>query len=385
MLWTPCVRIDLPVDAWPEHVEVMAGLVDELIQALEQGGVSRVNMAFSAAALRAFGEQGHGPLLERTRTLAEDGRIEMLSTAAHGALLPLLPAAELERQITLNDCENRRWFGDGYRPQCLWPPVLAASQKVAEVASGLDFTGLLVDEAALRVWPGEWEGDRIDAAAQLPGFFLLPCSRRGSYAFALGGIRSDRELERYVPHSSSALLTYLITAVDLRQGLAPHLSLFALADRVRTARTEDLYVTIPLSRTTSLLPCSRRSTAEEISSGLPFAAWFRPGDERQGLKWHLMTKLVQVLDQLETRGLGATPAFVTLRETLDVCWRESWWRDVVEGRTDPLQQLMRAVENLDDALAAEDREELAETGAALGPSGRAVSLGSAAPVAGASP
>jgi len=374
MLWVPCVRIDLPVDPTHEHIHAMAHALDAIVSEIEQTEIARASLAFSSAALGCFVREGFGAVLQRVALLADKGSVELLGTAAHGALLPLLPVSEIERQLQLNDAENRRWFGDAYRPACLWPPQLAVSQKVAEVAAALDYTSMLVDEAAMRVWPDQWPSNRVDAMEGLPGFFLLPCSRHGSSAFAKGLIRTHADLRKLAGESSGfpQRRIAIITAMDLREGTAPEVSLRAQLDTAPTARIEELFKVLPLDRATSLLPCSGRSTADEIVSGLPFAAWFTPDDDRQRLKWHLMRKLVDALERLASRGYSSEPSVVTLRETVDVCWRESWWRNLVEGQTDPLRRILHAVEELGPLLEPEAREEILGTCVALQRPGTAV-------------
>jgi hypothetical protein len=144
VLWVPCIRIDLPWDAAAEDAHRAGVDLQALVEVLERATVQMVSVAVSAAGLGVLERAGFAGALTQLARLCDARRVELLGTAAHGALLPLMPAREIERQLELNEIANRRWFGDAFRPDCLWAPELAVSHRVAEVASALDYTAMLV-------------------------------------------------------------------------------------------------------------------------------------------------------------------------------------------------------------------------------------------------
>ena len=173
MLWAPCLRIDLPADAPAHEARWLSAAAEPFLAAAEASKIGHLNVAVSAAAIEALTRHGCARVLDRIGAMANRRRLELVATAAHGALLPLLSEDEIARQLALNDLVNKRFFGDMYRPEALWAPQLAISRKVADVAQARDITVLLVDEAALRQWPSEWPGDRIPSLEGMPGMFLL--------------------------------------------------------------------------------------------------------------------------------------------------------------------------------------------------------------------
>jgi len=364
MFWAPCVRVDLPVDAPSKQVRWLATALEPLVTILEESDITVLNLAMSAAALRAFDRHGLRPLLDRIGFLAGERRIEMVGTAAHGALLPLLPVEEIARQIDLNDEVNRQYFGDGYHPTCLWAPYLAISLKVADVAFKRDYTSLLVDEGALRVWPGRWEGTRIDGIEGMPGMFLLPSSRQASRAFAEGQVHNRTQLEGLAAMPYEKGKSYVVTTVDLTPRTSPFRALLVGMDRERMVRLEKLFNHFPLDGSTSPLPCSSLSQPEELGRGLPFAPWFSPGNERQAMQWRLVTMLVEVFHSLDQQGWGAVPAVQALRETIDRGWRATWWNE--PGTYDEgLARIQVTTESIRNLLPEKQAMELATLLAAL--------------------
>jgi hypothetical protein len=345
MFWAPCVRIDLPIDAPSGETRELAAMLEPLVATMEETEVIHLNVAFSAAALRAFDRHGLSGLINRIARLAAARRVELLSTAAHGALLPLLPTQEATRQIELNDVVNRLYFGDDYHPACLWPPALAISTKVVDLAARRGLSSILVDESAMRVWPARWPGNRLDSVESMPGVFLVPSTRAASRAFATGLIHSKADLDALAPHMAPGRKSYLVTTANLTARAAPDPALLKAMQTERTLRIEQLFNHFPLSEAVSPLPGSELSQPEELGCGLPFAPWFSPGNERHAVQWRLMTTLAGMIASLEERGLRAEPSVQQLRTTIDLGWRAEWWRD--PSLFEPaLSQLGEAVDDI---------------------------------------
>lgn len=338
MYFIPCVRVDLPLNAPEREAVRVAAAFEPLLQALERPAPTYVSVALSGAAIAVLARHGQERLLVRLGQSSARGRVALLTTPAHGALLPLLPRSEIERQIALTDEAAEACFGDAYHPTVLWPTALAVDRKVCEVAVARGLSAVLVDEAAMRVWPGEWEGDRVDQVARLPGLYLLPSSRAASHTFA-GGAHAGRDLAplRDTLLKDEALLSqmrYLVATIDLSEHEALHPSFLSALERMRTMHPHDLATRFSGALATDPLPSSERSTADELAEGLPFATWFSPQNPWQGPMWRLTTRLYDVLRTLEQKGLTAVPAVGELRRQLDVGWREKPWRDASSETAD---------------------------------------------------
>lgn len=323
--WLPCVRIDLPEDAAPRQVHELTTTVDPVIAAVENSNVGHMMFAVSGAALQAMEHDDGRALVARLRALADARRIELLGTAANDAVLPLLPESEIRRQLDLNHRAGRRAFGNVYSPWVLWPPALAASPRLARIASEHGYSGMLVDEQAMRSREGVWPGERLNACAGIPGFYLLPSSRQASQAFAEGRVRRVDGWHT-LAHESQKSRHYVVTTFDVP--LARKLSnIVQPEDLGVTLRVGELISRISLGEVTALLPCSERSTKRQLASGLPFAEWHDPDNRLHALQWRLSLRMLAALEELHAAGLAAHPATQALRQAIDRGWRKQWWEE----------------------------------------------------------
>lgn len=344
MYWVPAIRLDLPADADAPATRRLAAAAAALLAALDASPVARLNVAVSGAALEALKAHGGDALLATLARLAAAGAVEFVGTAAHGALLPLLPAAEIARQLALNDVQNARVFGDLYRPLALWPPELAVSPRVLEAAARAGFEAVLVDEAVLPDGPDGGPGERIDAVKGLPGLFLLPRSRRLSEALAEGRARSREELVGPADPLATGRPGFCLLALEVTARPAPPPALLGLFARDTTLRMQDLLKQFPKDRSVQPLAGSQRSTLAELARGQPFAPWFSAGAPRQEARWQLARQLARTLAGFEAHGLGALPQVRQARRALDLAWRAELWR---AGNDTDLQALAARLAGLE--------------------------------------
>lgn len=325
--WLPCVRVDLPDDATPLQVFELTAAVEPIVRAVEGSGVGHVMFAITASALEAMEARGNGnrSIIERLKALADDRRIELLGTSANDAVLPLLPESEIHRQLELNERAGRRAFGEIFSPWILWPPALAASPRLARIATEHGFSAMLVDENAMRTADGTWPGERLDACSGLPGFFLLPASRTASRAFAEARVRRADGWQA-LGNESEGDRHYVVTTFHVRPDRRPPV-LVRAEDLRSTLRAGELISRTPLGDTTAPLPCSARSTRPQLAVGLPFATWHDPDNRLHALQWRLSLRMLAALDELQSIGLMAHPAAQALRKAVDRGWRKQWWEE----------------------------------------------------------
>lgn len=374
--WVPCVRIDLPMNAAPREAFELTTALDPILAALERSVTGHMMFALSPRALEAFERHGFGATLIRLHALADARQIEFVGASADDALLPLLPEREVRRQLQIGQDVGRRIFGDFYSPWLLWPPALATSPRVARIASRLGYTGMLVDELAMRDAKLPWPGDRVESCARLPGFHLLPSSRQASRAFAEGRVRHhDHWAALGLTYEQSR--RYVVTTLHLEPSRKPR-PLLTAADLGNTVRAVELLKTYPLSESIAPLPSSWYSRPQELHEGLPFATWHAPDNRLHALQWQLALRMLTAVESLFARGLGPHPAAQALRAAVDHGWRRSWWeaasrapidhRALVEGLEARRQALALArplfdeatrdgLEQAGEALAAEIRDD----------------------------
>lgn len=107
---------------------------------------ARFTVNFSGSLLELMETHGYGELLERYRKLAKEGRIEFVGSAMYHPILPLLPEAEMHRQITLHEEISRRIFGSAYHPKGFFLPEMTYSKSAADVIRSRGFEWIILDE-----------------------------------------------------------------------------------------------------------------------------------------------------------------------------------------------------------------------------------------------
>src|SRR4030042_42265 len=94
---------------------------------------ARVTLNINACLTEQLDRYGLHDVIDGLRILAERGQIEFTGSAMYHPILPLIPAAEMRRQIELNMEVNRRYFGAAYAPGGFFPPEMGYSFQVAQV------------------------------------------------------------------------------------------------------------------------------------------------------------------------------------------------------------------------------------------------------------
>ncbi len=363
MFWVVCLRLDLPEDAGRHPTRWLAAAAEPILAAVGTHELAHVNLAVSAAALTAFERHGCHDLVAEMAVLAAKRRVELCATAAHGAVLPLLPLAEADRQLELSDEAGARMFGSLYRPTCLWPPALAQSQRVLAAALKRGYEMVLTDERALS-GPAA-AGERVDAAQGFPGLFLLPVSRAMSERAAAGEARSRSDLLSPPERLAQPFARFRVVALDLTPRSPPPRALVELLAGRQTFRVQDLLFHFRLDGCSAPLPSSAEASDEELLRGTAFAPWREPGDRRQELRWELLARLARAAAMLDRRGLSALPDVRALRWAIDRAWRGSRWREGSDrdlfalrptlSRLEPLlpEGIAGGIQELSDSLAAE--------------------------------
>lgn len=368
MLWAVCVRIDVDEASPAAQVHALVEDLSPFLTALETSGVGRLNLAISGAALAALRRHGHERLIERIGALAEELRIDLLATARDGALLPLLPPQEIDRQLALNHAECEEAFPGVYVPNVLWPPELACSRKVAEAAVRQGFTDILVDELALGHPAGSFHGRRMPPMEGLPGIFLVPRKRAASEALAADALRTVGDLEVFEYAESYSEPAYHLVTFDLGSAPLPLQSLTAILGIERTARILDLHSHFRGAEAIAPVPCSQRSTREELDAGVPFATWFSPDNDLHAFQWRALNLTRALWENLDAAGYGPVPAVRQLRTAIDRLSREDWWRaasrqdanapGIIADRAHQMEQALVGLEQLASPEALQEIRDL---------------------------
>ena len=333
MLWVPCARFDVPDGAGFQAVSEAARSLDILLGALEANDVARMNVSLSGDALDRL-ERSFPAIVAAAARLVDRESIELMTTPDHGALLPLLPVHEIERQLRLNHLALRRRFGDAFKPRTIWPTALATSPRVIRTAGRMGAEVVLVDGSALPD-PLALAGLRIDWAIEMPGLFLLPVGRMDSDLLASGlEIPFDELRWRPADHD----LTFRVVALDWRPAMAEPSGLARLLRGARTARIGDMLELFPKDHAARLPAGSAAAVAGSVQ---PLAGWCANGQAVE--RTERATRLAERIRELGEAGLAALPEVRSARAELDRAWRADRW---IDGATDDLARIERELDKV---------------------------------------
>lgn len=92
-------------------------------------------------------ELGYGDLIKRINKLVKKGQIELVGSAAYHALLPLMPVAEIKKQIRENELFLEKYFGR-YKMRGFFLPEMAYNSEAAKIIKSFGYQWIMLSEIA---------------------------------------------------------------------------------------------------------------------------------------------------------------------------------------------------------------------------------------------
>ena len=129
-----------------------------LLQVFEEYPHARATVNFNGVLTEMLMDCGHKDVIDGFKSLAERGQVEFTGSAMYHPILPLIPKAEMQRQITLNTQTNRRFFGEAYTPKGFFPPEMCYSQDILEPILKSGYRWIILSGIAC---PADWPMDVI--------------------------------------------------------------------------------------------------------------------------------------------------------------------------------------------------------------------------------
>ncbi len=328
MYWANLVHIYQPPT---QTEEITRRVADEcyrkLVAILLRHPTARVTLNISACLTQQLDRYGLHDVIDGLRTLAERGQVELTGSAMYHPILPLIPAAEMRRQIELNTQVNRQYFGEAYEPRGFFPPEMCYSFEVAQVLAEMGFEWVIGDEIAYDGRLRHYRPDRIYQVEGLSGFHFFFRERAVSARLTYGRFPASADLldslgDRRDRHE------YLLTATDgeiyghHRPGQEQLLEEIYGGKTLPTCTISELLHLFPEVETVSPLPSSWSTARDEMASGAPYSHWLYPGNELHELQWELTNLVVKAFGASSGDGI-AGPARTALDEGLHSC--QYWW------------------------------------------------------------
>jgi hypothetical protein len=254
-----------------------------LLRLMEEHQDLRMTWNVSGCLLERLAEAKETAFLERLKFLVKKGRIELTGSAAYHGFLPLLPEAEVVRQIKTNEKILRKYFGKNFKPAGFFLPEMAYSPAVAQIVKRLGYRWIILDEIA-------YSGgtNRRPAAGQF-------------YLDAVSGLKvvfRERSLSSSYPPDKLLGLAktdgLYLTATDAELYGLRHEDPTAELEKIvklKTVQTRTISSQLKISpkklEKLNLFPSSWESTPREVRHHQPYRLWLDKSNHIQTDLWSL--------------------------------------------------------------------------------------------------
>ncbi len=288
-----------------------------LLSLLEKRRELKMTMNITACLLERLVEEGHSDLINRFKALVDQGRLELVGSAAYHGFLPRLPLAEVEWQIKHQEKTLKRLFNLS-RPKGFFLPEMAYCPKVAKLIASRGYQYLILDEISYH------SSTKIDYEKiykdEVSGLIIVFRQRK------LSTIYPPDELKRL--RRQKNLPAVIVTAVDgelygLRhQDPGAELERIVFWSNLKTATISEFIKFTGQARTCRLRASSWESTREELNNNNPYALWDDPNNQIQQKLWRLANLVIKVGLKYPTDS-GFPDYRWHLNRGLASCW--FWW------------------------------------------------------------
>lgn len=296
MIWINFLHLYQPANA--ESYSIRKALDKSywrLIRLLEENPSLRMTWNVSGCLLERLADEKETKWLESLKFLVKKGRLELTGSAAYHGFLPLLPEAEVIKQIRANEKILRQHFGKGFKPAGFFLPEMAYSSAVARIVKKLGYSWIILDEIAysgdLRRHPEANDYYQDEAS----GLRVVFRNRQLSSSYPPDVLKEKAGQKNLVGKPDlPAQQSVIITATDAE--------LYGLRHEDPTAELEKIvrsgqYKTVTISSylkakrkrpvKIKIAPCSWESAPAEIKKGKPYVLWNNPKNSIQADMWRL--------------------------------------------------------------------------------------------------
>ena len=306
----------------------------KLIKGLLESPGAKVTMNVSGVLLELLEAYGCKDVIDGMRQLLKRGQLELTGSAKYHALLPFLPAPEIERQVKLNETTLKHFFGDDWQPRGFFPPEMAFTTELARVIAGLGYQWVIVDELSFPKEQGQVDYGYVYDVAGVNNFSIFFRERRMSWVILSGQIGTGRLLIRNLGDRLQNK-EYLLTAMDgetfghHRPGLEQLLFEIYRESVLETVTISELLnrfshcLILPIASTWALME-------KDLEQKKPFSRWYDEDNDIHQLQWQLTNLALQQINQATVNDSEYSHARGLLDKALhsDQYWWASarpWW------------------------------------------------------------
>ncbi len=328
LVWANFLHIYQPPTQKPYWVKRVAEeSYRKLVKGLLAAPKAKVTMNINGVLLELLESCGYNDIIEGLRELLQRGQLELTGSAKYHALLPFLPATEVERQVRLNEETLHRYFGDDWQPAGFFPPEMALSSELASVIAGLGYKWVIVDELSFPKEQGKVDYSRIYDVSGLKNFSIFFRERRMSWVILSGQVGTGLLLMQSLGERLHRP-EYLLTAMDgetfghHRPGLEQ--LLFEIYDQseITTVKISELLSSFPHQEITPQ-PSTWALMEKDLEEKKPFSRWYDEDNDIHKRQWQLTNLALATV----SAAAQDDPGYSKVRESLDRALHSDqyWW------------------------------------------------------------
>ena len=362
MLWTNFLHIYQP----PTQKEIwVKRIADESYRKVLAGisGIprARLTLNINGVLCELLEKYRCGDVIQSIKKLLREGKIELTGSAKYHAFLPLLPDSEIERQIRLNEESLEKYFGSLWKKSGFFPPEMAYSKRVAEIAARMGYKWIIVDELAKP--PGKkLSHETVYEIEGIPGFSVFFRERNLSFIILSARAGAISAILRFAEDRLDKN-EYAITAMDgetfghHRPGLENLLFDLLKEEKIQPAMVSDLCSAFSKREKIEPRESTWAATKKDMRDGTPFSRWASEQNNIQKNQWAL-TKLA--IDTVNKNGGGESRELLDRALHSDQYWWASakpWWSlEMIERGANELHEVV----NISPASTENDKEKAEE-------------------------
>ncbi len=304
----------------------------KIIDGFKKNPRTKATLNINAVLTELFAKYNCQDVIDGLRALAEKGQIEFTASAKYHPFLPMMPRAEIERQIILNTKTNKKYFGPVYNPIGFFPPEMAYSKAVAEVVAKMKFRWLILDELAYsgKIKDIDWRS--LYTIKGFDGLNVFFREREASFRI----LSAEVGMSVFTGNMLVKLLgdrvrqnEYLITAMDgetfghHRPGLEMLLFDLYTVRELEPITISELLNRFTMTKAVEPRPSSWALMKRDIEQNTPYSRWKDKDNVIQALQWKLTSLAIKTLHQLPK----TNRQFPKIRAELDRALHSDqyWW------------------------------------------------------------
>lgn len=368
MYWANFLHIYQPPD---QMFDILERIVNEsyrkLTAGLKKNPKAKITLNINAGLTEQLDKHKYLDLINDFRFLAKRGQIEFTESAKYHPFLPLTPWEEIVRQIKLNQETNKFYFGDVYRPKGFFPPEMAYTRKVADIAASLGYEWIIIDEIAFNGKTEEAPYNKVYTIKGLKNFKVFFRERRLSNLIMGAVVRNGKSLLEAMAGEEKKN-RYLLTAMDgetfghHRPGLEKLLFEILSSPNFKKITISEIEKFFPLAEPIDPLPATWSTTEEEIKENRQFMSWDDPENLIHKWQWEFTDWTLKIVKKINPQKLYYNEIRAKMDRALHSCqywWASAkpWWSlEMIEVGAHRLLDIIQSIPDIEEKTVDQARD-----------------------------